>query len=95
MIAPHPKHRLAPNHRPASPSSSSVATDPAVSTDRARRARRAAAALLFGPSGEEEDRPSTKHSPWAVITVWLLTIWMLVAVAYHFSWMFSTLKRTF
>lgn len=88
MIAPHPKHRLPPSLRMAVHSGTpGKAGDP---TGRGRRARRAAATLLFGnPVQEEETRK--RHSPWAIIGAWLLAMWMLLAVVYHLNWMFSKL----
>lgn len=66
---------------------------PPASTGQQQRARRAAAALLFGTSEEGEARPPRSASPWAVIAVWVLTVWMLIAVACHFSWMLQSLGR--
>lgn len=86
MIAPHPKHRLPPSLRVGG--SSTTTGNSGEPTDRGRRARRTAARLLLGNPIQHSGQRK-RHSPWAVIAVWLLTMWMLLAVAYHMNWMFS------
>lgn len=89
MIAPRSKHHLPPSLRLADSSAPTGTIGESTGRGR-RRARRAAARLLFG-NPVEEGQQRKRQSPWAVITVWLLTMWMLLAVAYHMNWMFSKL----
>ncbi len=91
MIAPNPKYRPSADFERSGWSLQELPDQSAPSSSK-QRARRAAVDLLFG-NRTGSSRTRRPVSPWAVITVWLLTVWMLVAVAVHFSWMLHSLGK--
>ncbi len=92
MIAPNRKQLMSPDFKRGGWGSQEL---PPATAEQKQRAHRAAAALLFGNSEEGEARPSRAASPWVVIAVWALTVWMLIAVACHFSWMLQSWGRNY
>ena len=91
MIAPNPKHWAWQPESPSSTAGSPATQASATATTDKQHARRAAASLLFDPGKPQPAGPQRRPSPWAVIVVWLLSVWMLIAVACHYSWMLHSL----